>query len=229
MNSLLKFGKHYAIPAAFAFATQFSVQAQSPVESTHIDEKYAYTTIVYKNAAASDKDVLSAVENDFGIGDVVRVSLAPPPTAPSAIAASEPVYTDKNKGEDAWMPKAAKSTATLTAANQLSPASQLSAKTMATTPLPAKVATTNASPKPILAAKTTVASTPVAVAPVQAEKAIETAVSTASNTNKSVKTKASGKATKAHKSVKKSGKKSGQKMKFKNRKHGKQHYSCPKF
>ena len=108
MKSISNFGKTIALPASLILAAFLPAQAQNPVESTHIDKKYAYTTVVYKSVAASDKDVLSALESDFSIGDVVRVTLAPPPSESlTAISASEPVYADKSKGEDAWLQKSA--------------------------------------------------------------------------------------------------------------------------
>jgi len=231
MNSLSIFSKYIAIPAAIVLAANFTAQAQNPVESTHIDEKYAYTTVVYKNTAATDKDVLSSLEKDFSIGDVVRVTLAPPP---APIAASEPVYADKSKGEDAWMPNSAKSVGNMTAASNLTATPKTSISTIATSPKPAKIADNTAAPNPIVVVKTVEAPAPepsknIASFPVQGQKVAATAVPATSNTGTNLKSSTSGKSAKAHKSSKKADKKSGQKKKLKNRKHGKQRYACPKF
>lgn len=238
MNSISNFGKHFAISTAFVLAINFAAQAQSPVESTHIDEKYAYTTVVYKNKAANDKDVLSSLENDFGIGDVVRVTLAPPPPPPtplSAIAASEPVYADKNKGEDTWLPAARKPTsAVLTASTTpTTPTSKTAAKSIAVSPKPVPIETKALTPMPVVVAKTATPEVPkptktVAPAPV-VPKVESEAAPVAQKTSVKTKSSTSGKSVKAHKSVKKSGKKSNHKTKFKHRKRGKQRYACPKF
>jgi hypothetical protein len=122
MNAHLNFGKHFVIPAAIVLAAHVSATAQKPVESTHIDEKYAYTTVVYKNKAANDQDVLTSLESEFSIGDVVRVTLAPPPVPPSSpIAASEPVYADKSRGEDTWLPSTANTSENLVASTEMLP------------------------------------------------------------------------------------------------------------
>ncbi|MFN0033545.1 MAG: hypothetical protein ACKVUS_00675 [Saprospiraceae bacterium] len=244
MNYLSNFSKHFAIPAAFVLAVNFNAKAQSPVESTHVDEKYAYTTVVYKTTAATDKDVLSALENDFSIGDVVRVTLAPPPAPPappapiSAIAASEPVYADKNKGEDNWLPAATKPappTLTVSAVAPVVAAPKTAVKNMEASPKPIPVGAKAVTLKPTVVAKTVATQLPteapkLAPVPVQNQKTeIVSAPVASKSTSVKAKSSTSGKSVKAHKSVKKSGKKSGHKMKLKNRKHGKQGYGCPKF
>lgn len=218
MNTLLKFNKHrMALPAMMLVAT-FAASAQNPVESTHIDEKYAYTTVVYKNKAANDHEVLTALESEFSIGDVVRVTLAPPPAAPvTPIAASEPVYADKNKGEDTWLPESTATAPAMAAAKSEMPSVQkLSTESLAS----------KAAYLPVLRQS---APTPAAPALKNAETEKEAVLVTAEYP--AVKEKTTVKATKSGKgkSVKKSGKKSGQKLKLKNRKRGKQGYACPRF
>lgn len=236
MNSLLNFTKHLAIPAVLMLAIQFSAQAQNPVESTHIDEKYAFTTVVYKNTAATDTEVLSALESDFSIGDVVRVTLAPPPAPTVPVSASEPVFADKGKGEDTWVPAANKEVSTLSAAtspsipvNRMNSAPKAVAKPAAPVAIkPAPLPVTKPAPKPAVA----VAPAPE-VAPVpKVEKALDASSNLGSNT--AAKAKGSSpsresKTFKSSKSAKKSGKKGGSKVKLKNRKPGKQRYGCPKF
>jgi hypothetical protein len=207
MNTISNFGRHLAIPAAFVLAANFNAQAQKPVESTHVDEKYAYTTVVYKNTAATDKDVLTSLENDFSVGDVVRVTLAPPPTAPTA---PEPVYADLSKGEDTWLPEKNIVVENLTATT--SPKIERRGPINVVEPNPAPIA----EPISNLAPKTET------VAPVTASENAPKASNTTVNTQ-------SATSAKAHKSVKKSARKGGPKMKLKNRRPGKQRYACPKF
>jgi hypothetical protein len=234
MNSLSNLSKKLAIPATLVLAAHFSAIAQNPVESTHVDEKYAYTTVVYKNKAANDQEVLSSIESEFGIGDVIRVTLAPPPTPISAIAASEPVYADKKKGEDTWMPGTVQSADHLVASSQTATMPKTSVSTIPvsskTTPIMAK----SAAPTKIVVAKTVVPEVLNQVNVVDsqqlnAEASVAEAETTAFKANSNTKVAASGKSSKANKSVKKSSKKGGQKMKFKKRKHSKQRYACPKF
>lgn len=221
MNSLLNFSKHFAIPAAIVFAAHFSATAQSPVESTHIDEKYAYTTVVYKNKAANDQEVLTMLESDFSIGDVVRVTLAPPPAPPSApIAASEPVYADKSKGEDTWMPSIENTSATLTAAADMLPNTSKSI-VVETVALPISAATISSKPTTTPTRNTAQFQTIENAQVVQATPAVN---KTANTMAKSSKTKA-GKTAKADKSSRKK----FATPKFKPRKKGKQGYACPKF
>ncbi len=229
MNSLLKFAQHLAIPAAFALAIPFSVQAQNPVESTHVDEKFAYTTVVYKSTAASDKEVLSTLENDFSIGDVVRVTLAPPPAPTVPVYAAEPVYADKRDGEDTWVPEDKKPVTVLTAATTPS----VPKNTTLAGQKPVAKPATPVVPKPVVAPAAPKASpTPAAPAKVEMPQGaipIESVSNLGSSTAKAKSSSSSTKASKSAKSSKKSGKKGGSKMKLKNRKHGKQRYGCPKF
>jgi hypothetical protein len=197
-----------------------ALQAQNPVESTHIDEKYAYTTVVYKNKAANDQDVLSALESEFSIGDVVRVTLAPPPLATPAatpIAASEPVYADKNRGEDTWLPETAATRPELTAAvSGTLPAQKLNTERLASKAAGLPLTPQNLAVAAPPALKNTAAETNVAM---------ETSAPAAAKEKTAVKATKSGKG----KAVKKSGKKSGYKPKLKTRKRGKQGYACPRF
>ncbi|MFN0214801.1 MAG: hypothetical protein ACKVT2_11140 [Saprospiraceae bacterium] len=231
MNSLSSFCKHFAVPAAFMLSANF-LQAQNPVESTHIDEKYAYTTVVYKNTSASDNDVLSSLNNDFSVGDVVRVTLAPPP---APIASSEPVYADKSKGEDAWLTASnSKSTASLTASASTNTATKTPVNTIVAAPKALSGSVKTASPKAVAVATKPIApksnEVPKAVSPTPAiEQKAEVAPKSVEQEMPKVKYAAGSKSGKVHKSVKKSGKKGGKKMKLKNRKHKKQRYSCPTF
>jgi hypothetical protein len=52
------------------------------IKNTKTDKKYANTTEVYKKDGATDTDVLGEISTDYGLGDVVRISVAPPPPPP---------------------------------------------------------------------------------------------------------------------------------------------------
>ena len=185
-------------------ALAFGLNAQ--VKSTHTDEKYANTTIVYKDTAATDQDVLNALGAEYGMGDVIRVAVAPPkpPAAP---------VVDKSKGEDVWLKTAKKPEL-----KNLSATTNIAASTLESPVInyiPMAVTSSPKAPAPV--AVQAVAETQTAAAP---------AVSTAEAKTTKVKTTSS---TKAGKSYKKPGKKSGKGYgKAKHRKH-KQRYGCPKF
>jgi hypothetical protein len=235
MNTLSKSRKQLAVAIAFLAVANFAATAQTkPVESTHTDEKYANTTVVYKATAASDSDVLSALEGDFGIGDVVRVTVAPPPKpVEKATEKTAAPAADKSKGEDTWLP----------AATKANPAAALTASTgsvvnkPAAKPAPVAIAQpASAKPAAAVTTKTAALAAPKQVkaiaAPVAAPQVKTEAptIATDSKTTVKVKTAAAGKSAKSYKSIKKTGKKSsGAKPKPKSRKSGKQRYGCYKF
>jgi hypothetical protein len=49
------------------------------VKETLTNKNYANTTEIHKKESATDADVLSQLEGNYGIGDEVRISIAPPP------------------------------------------------------------------------------------------------------------------------------------------------------
>lgn len=78
--------------------------AQKNIQSTATDEKFANTTIVYKKGDANDAEILSQLNNSYGMSDVVRIAVAPPKPAvvpvakieksvsvPAAVAINKPV------------------------------------------------------------------------------------------------------------------------------------------
>lgn len=192
------------------------------IESTHTDEKFGYTTVVYKDKAATDKEVLAALESSIGMGDVIRVTTAPPKAAKVPVA-------DKSKGEDLWLK-------TKPVANNLT----ASASPINTVPAKATVLPRKAAPAPaptsVVATTAPVAANPVvkkvvsAPAPV-VTPALQNTTKTVAAAPRVIKAKSSVKAktTKSSKkTVKKAHRKSGS-FKPKNRKKGKQQYGCPKF
>lgn len=182
-------------------ALAFGLNAQ--VKSTQTDEKYANTTVVYKDKASADQDVLNALGNEYGMGDVIRVTVAPPKPAAAPLI-------DKSKGEDVWLASGKKMPApTLSAANGTGIQTLLAKPDAPKAPL--------VSPAPVAAPVVEAEDTP------QSNTAIAAAPAAMAKT-KSVGTTKSGKA--FTKATKKSGKGYG---KTKNRKKGKQRYGCPKF
>ena len=65
------------------------------VRGTKTDKVFANTTEIYKSKAASDAQVLAELESDFGIGDVVRISDAPPATTTAPLSKTTSVQSDK--------------------------------------------------------------------------------------------------------------------------------------
>lgn len=244
MNILSNYGRTIiANTAVLALAAQLAVQAQTPIESTHVDEKFAYTTVVYKNKAADDQAVLQSLDSSFGIGDVVRVTLAPPPppkpapinTAPAAVAvkkkelasvrsssiyyspvsASEPIYVDQKKGEDTWLPTQQNVPLSLTSSiNPLDLGTR--------SPVPVAVPVVQESPtntsdvqvQQTLAINLVGQSDKVSVGVAKAERSVAKA-KTAAKSNK--------------KATKPARKHNYNKIKLNIRKHAKQRYNCPKF
>jgi hypothetical protein len=57
------------------------------VKGTRTDKNFANTTAIYKSEKASDEQVLTEIEGDYGLGDVVRISNA----APASVVLPTPV------------------------------------------------------------------------------------------------------------------------------------------
>ena len=56
------------------------------VKETLTNKNYANTTEVHKTASATDAEVLNQLEGNYGIGDEVRISVAPPPKTTDSLA-----------------------------------------------------------------------------------------------------------------------------------------------
>ena len=201
----------------FAALLSSAIGVNAQITSTHTDEKYGYTTVVYKDKAATDKEVLNALDSSVGMGDVIRITVAPP--KPAAVPT-----IDKSKGEDVWLKPAKPANPTLTAATApaINHIPSASPTTVAAKPIAVK--TPVAAPKAV----TATAAQPVTsvAAPVATQPKATAQQSTAAP--KSVQAKTSS-ASKSVKSANKSLKKSGGIFKKKYRKGGKQRYGCPKF
>ena len=84
MNKLSKIHTGALSLAFIAVTGSLNAQTTKPLE-TRTDEKYGNTTVVYRNdKGTSDAVILSQIEKEYGMGDVVRIAEAPPkpPVAP---------------------------------------------------------------------------------------------------------------------------------------------------
>ncbi|MDZ7878173.1 MAG: hypothetical protein U5L45_10910 [Saprospiraceae bacterium] len=79
-HSSFRLGKVYLLASINVVATiTFAQTPVSPaIKGTKTDNSYANTTEVSKTKAASDAQVLSEIEGDYGIGDVVRIVITTP-------------------------------------------------------------------------------------------------------------------------------------------------------
>jgi hypothetical protein len=85
---------------AWIFLASFALflnllQAQTPaVVATTTDESFASTTVIYKTKSATDSEILTALEGDFGMSDVVRIAVAPPkPKVEASKMSTKPMAT----------------------------------------------------------------------------------------------------------------------------------------
>jgi hypothetical protein len=87
--------KNFGFAVCYMLTAAASINAQSPIKGAATDEKFANTTVVYKDSNATDLDVLSQMDNSIGMGDVVRITVAPPKPAPAPAVAlkSAPIST----------------------------------------------------------------------------------------------------------------------------------------
>lgn len=87
MNTILNFKNTFALPLLF---TATAMTAQNEIHSTATDYKYGNTTVVYtKDSNYNDKAILSQLDNTYGVGDVVRITVASPNQAASEMLASD--------------------------------------------------------------------------------------------------------------------------------------------
>jgi len=87
MNVSLKL-KQSMLPLALLLLGAEAI-AQKNIQSTVTDEKFANTTIVYKKGDANDAEILSQLNNSYGMSDVVRIAVAPPKPAVVPVAKIE--------------------------------------------------------------------------------------------------------------------------------------------
>jgi hypothetical protein len=63
---------------SFTYFVSFAQGQQAAVKGTRTDKQFANTTEIHKAEKASDDQVLAEIEGDYGLGDIVRISNAPP-------------------------------------------------------------------------------------------------------------------------------------------------------
>ncbi len=188
----------FIIPAVLSMVFQ-PLFGQIVGQST--DTNYYNTTVVYVKANTRGTDVLTSMESDFGLGDMIRIEVAPPPPQPVAVPTiAKTVATPAPRPKPVVTPK-----------QQINPppppnvdtglAKQKQRRAPVTKPAPA-------APKLIAAA------TP---APQQQRTVVARPAKTAKAAKKSVNR------SKKHQS------RPPVKMNIFRKKHGKQRYSCPKF
>jgi hypothetical protein len=213
MTKIVNFSNILVFIALCMTATNLNAQ----IRGSKTDEKFANTTVVYKETGAIDAQVLAQLEATMGMGDVVRITTAPPKPQEKAL---EPIKVET------------------TAFDQPAPrpvpvmmASTVGVPVIPTTePVPAEVESAIDTPSVTLDEKTppVITENPVAktkvVAPVQTTKA--KSVTTTTNKNTSAKRSTTGKTYKGHHQSKRSFKV----FDFKGfKKRGKGKYGCYRF
>ncbi|MBU6341113.1 MAG: hypothetical protein KGS48_06425 [Bacteroidetes bacterium] len=80
---------------AIVLAAHNLLPAQNLIKGSNTDRKFANTTIVYRDSTVSDAAILNQLNNsNLGVGDVVRITTAPPvakPVARVAVKKAAPV------------------------------------------------------------------------------------------------------------------------------------------
>lgn len=212
--------KNLLAGALFALA----ISASAQVKSTHTDQKYANTTVVYKDTAASDHEVLNMLGDEYGLSDVVRVTVAPPKPAPAPAI-------DKNRGEDVWLSNPRKpevKNLTASSSGNITPANQL--QTTADKPVAPVATPVNAAPKATLpAAPKQVEMPAVAPAPPVMPEAANAPDYNAENAAPAILKTKSAAGYHAVKSAKASHKSHNGYGKVKKYKRTKRHFACPTF
>jgi hypothetical protein len=64
------------------------------IKETLTHKNYANTTEIHKKETATDADVLSQLEGNYGIGDEVRITVAPPPKTADSLAKKAAKFVD---------------------------------------------------------------------------------------------------------------------------------------
>ena len=202
---------------AVLLAVSFGANAQ--ITSQHTDDKYNFTTVVYKDKAASDDEVLAALNNSVGMGDVIRVTVAPPkpPVAP---------MIDVSKGEDVWLTARSKPSVTLSASTSTMPAVAVASSVESAQNQEFAAPVINEIPE----------ATPVAVVAVENTHAVTEAqeqkleeVKTTSTSSKQTTARSAKKVKSSKRFYKPSRKVKKRSFKLKLGKKGKLRYGCPTF
>jgi hypothetical protein len=220
----------------FLCYTLAAISQKSAVVGTATDSVFYNTTVVYKADATTDMEALLSLSNSIGMGEVVRITVAPPKPAPQ-VASAKPVTTPTATAAQATaqnMPRTepkprVASTTTTTAPAKPKPVAVPQQQTIQvpkvnkTVPRSADMQVTNAQKDSLVKKKAKSDVQPVAGSPVQikaepiAKQTVKYAPTGTGKVKKSV--------------VKRKSKRQANwfSPRYKNRKPGKQRYGCPKF
>lgn len=213
---------NFWLSLAIAMAAN-SMSAQNVIKGAGTDEKFANTTVVYKDSATNDQAILAQLNNsNLGIGDVVRITTPPPPAktaAPITVKKAAVINTVNNSPKVLPKPVVAQTNVNLVASTD-NPSLMLAS-------LDNRTQTTN-TPDPIRSTSTRKVVVP-RITPALVENDRETTRTITTKT--AAKTVKSGKSVRSEKSARKSNKNSAAHRtaarKYKAR--GKQQYGCYHF
>ena len=104
------------------------------VKGTKTDKVFANTTEIYKSKAASDAQVLAELESDYGIGDVVRISDAPPVSTTVPLSRTTSIQSEKKPLPS--IPKTLSANNTATPIENMPIANKETASKTASAPIP---------------------------------------------------------------------------------------------
>jgi hypothetical protein len=217
--------KQYIISAAMLFAgIQAEAQkADNDIQGLSTDANYNNTTVVYKREAANDLEVLAKMGGGFGLGDMVRVTTAPPKPAPTEALNTAP----KTVAAPAPAIKVAKPAAPKPQETVAKPIEAPVQKAVAPVAAPAAIMPVNMVNQ-VSAESAVTATAKAAEAPKQAAAPQLTPAPKKATTTTGSKSTAKKSVKKSHHSKHRGGFKLFNR-KFNPNKHGKQRYSCPKF
>jgi hypothetical protein len=205
-----------------SISAQTTADTTNPVASTSTDANFANTTVIFRAVNTSDMEVLNSVSSGFGMGDVVRIAVAPPTPPPAATIERQVAAPVSTAAPVVSAPKP------VVAAPQVKPAQKVAEKpvVMAKPVLVDTPRAVTSAPKTVKKAtnNTTTPKAPVQVAAPVEQKAVVSAPQVVKTTT----AKSAKKSTTVRKHKKSSGI-SLFKPRYKNKKAGKQRYSCPKF
>ncbi len=207
-------------------------QPQNKVAFTETDEKYANTTIVYTHGVAKDADVLNQMNSSFGMGDVVRIAVAPPKPSTPPVAKLAPKSGVKSKPVSVSAPDLSRVAVKVTEM-PAKPTNTQTEPAFATVTFPAHREAQQLTAGADFEVLQVINAQPSADASVEADKAAlnlqeKVTASTAATSTKTVKTNSKSSSSKAKASKSKAGKKKSTPSKKAKRK-GKQRYGCFKF
>ncbi len=114
-------------------ASNLSAQTTS-VKGTKTDKTFANTTEIYKSKSASDAQVLAELESDFGIGDVVRISDAPPVSTTVPLSRTTSIQSEKKPLPS--IPKTVNATNASTSVENIPAVNKEIAPKITSTPIP---------------------------------------------------------------------------------------------